>query len=346
MGKKRRDTNPPPLIGILRPFTSPVSRPAQSNSLKSVTDFSKFHPHLIGKGGSNISKLKEEHKVIIKIPQDNDKNTNIWIEGPPAGVKAAKAALSLLANKIADEATGKITLKRRFHRQIIGQGGENIKKLRDQFPNVNISIPDENSKSDEISIRGPSKELAAAKEVLSKMAKDIEERGFRLEVPILKRFHRNIIGKNGSNITRIREATNCQIELPKEDTDSEIITIIGRKADCEKAQKEIRKIEKELGEIEETTVKIESKLHQALIGAGGKQVKKLQGDDCVIHFPSDGSDQVTIRGKPEAVKAAKKAFEEEVGQVRLQSFTAKIDADPSLHRFLIGKNGSNIKDIR
>lgn len=307
---------------------------------------SKFHPHLIGKGGSNISKLKEEHKVIIKIPQDNDKNTNIWIEGPPAGVKAAKAALSLLANKIADEATGKITLKRRFHRQIIGQGGENIKKLRDQFPNVNISIPDENSKSDEISIRGPSKELAAAKEVLSKMAKDIEERGFRLEVPILKRFHRNIIGKNGSNITRIREATNCQIELPKEDTDSEIITIIGRKADCEKAQREIRKIEKELGEIEETTVKIESKLHQALIGAGGKGVKKLQGDDCVIHFPSDGSDQVTIRGKPEAVKAAKKALEEEAGQVRLQSFTAKVDADPSLHRFLIGKNGSNIKDIR
>ncbi|CAG5097692.1 Oidioi.mRNA.OKI2018_I69.XSR.g15189.t1.cds [Oikopleura dioica] len=291
----------------------------------------KFHPHLIGKGGSNISKLKEEHKVIIKIPQDSDKNTNIWIEGPPAGVKAAKAALTQLANKIADEAADKIILKRRFHRQIIGQGGENIKKLRDQFPNVNISIPDENSKSDEIAIRGPSKELAKAKEVLSKMARDIEERGFRLEVPILKRFHRNIIGKNGSNITRIREATNCQIELPKEDTDSEIITIIGRKADCEKAQREIRKIEKELGEIEEITVKIETKLHQALIGAGGKGVKNFK---------------VTIRGKPEAVKAAKKALEEEAGQVRLQSFTAKVNADPSLHRFLIGKNGSNIKDIR
>lgn len=338
--------SPSELLAVKNELLRRIADITDTTAHEEIVVPSKYHPHLIGKGGSNISKLKEEHQVIIKIPQDKDTNQNIWIEGPADGVKAAAIALKQLASRLADEATDVITLKRRFHRQIIGQGGENIKKLRDEFPNVQISVPDEKSKSDAIAIRGPTKELAMAKDVLNKMARDMEARGFRIEVPILKRFHRNIIGKNGSNISRIRQETGCQIELPKEDTDSEIITIIGRKEDCEKARKEIRKIEKELGEIEEITVKIEIKLHQALIGAGGKSVKKLQGEDCVIHFPSDGSDQVTIRGKPEAVKAAKIALDAEAGQVRLQSFTATVKADPSLHRFLIGKSGSNIKDVR
>ena len=101
-----------------------------------------------------------------------------------------------------------------------------------------------------------------------------------------------------------------------------------------------------MANIEEITVKVETKLHQALIGAGGKGVKKLQGENCIIHFPSDGSDTVTIRGKDDAVKAAKKALEEEAAQLRLQSFSGTVQAAPEFHRFLIGRGGSNMKNIR
>jgi len=304
-----------------------------------------YHPHLIGKGGANLKKLDKEHKVTIKIPQESS-GQKVWIEGPPAGVKAAAAELKQLADRLADETEDTIQLNRRFHRQLIGAGGANIRALREKFPNVNINVPDENSKSDTITLRGPSKELKNAKIELAGKARDIEEKGYRIDVPILKAYHRNIIGKNGINISRIRDETNCQIELPKQDSDSEIITIIGRKADAEKARKELRKIEKEHVEIEETTVKIETKLHQALIGAGGKGVKKLQGENAIIHFPSDGSDQVTIRGKKDAVAAAKKALLDEAGQLRLQSFTATVQAASDFHRFLIGRGGSNMKSIR
>ena len=135
--------------------------------------------------------------------------------------------------------------------------------------------------------------------------------------------------------------------MPKENTDSEIIAIIGKKADAEKARKMIRDIEKELVQISELEVKIETKLHQALIGAGGKRVKELQGEDAIIHFPSDGkSDVVTIRGKDAAVKAAKKALLEEAESLRLQSFSATVQAAPEYHRFLIGRGGNNMKEIR
>ena len=63
----------------------------------------------------------------------------------------------MLAAKIADEATDYIILNCRFHRQLIGTGGENVRKLRDEFPNVQISIPGGEEKSDKITLRGPSK---------------------------------------------------------------------------------------------------------------------------------------------------------------------------------------------
>ena len=158
---------------------------------------SQYHSHLIGKGGSNLTKLKEEFGVQVKIPQESDKSDKITIEGPPDGVKQAKIQLEVLAKKMADEASDFIVLNRRFHRQLIGSGGENIRKLRDQYPNVQISIPEEKSKSDQITLRGPSKELAAAIVQVKKIAKDLEEKGYRIEVPILKQYHRNIIGKAG-----------------------------------------------------------------------------------------------------------------------------------------------------
>lgn len=306
----------------------------------------EFHPHLIGKGGSNLSGLKEKYAVNIKIPQEADKSQTIWIEGPPDGVKKAAAELSELAKKLGDEVNDTITLGRRFHRNLIGRGGENIKELRKQFPNIQINVPDGNSKSDIISIRGPSKEMVDAKKELQKMATKLEEEGYRIDVPILKQYHRNIIGKAGAKIQEIRKETNCQIELPKEGDDSEIISIIGRKENAEKARKMIRNIEKELVQIEEETVVIETKLHQALIGAGGKGVKELQGTDCIIHFPSDGTDKVTIRGKEEAVALAKKALLKEAAALRLQSFSGTIQCAPEFHRFLIGKGGSNMKDVR
>lgn len=144
-----------------------------------------YHPHLIGKGGANLKKLDKEHKVTIKIPQESS-GQKVWIEGPPAGVKAAAAELKQLADRLADETEDTIQLNRRFHRQLIGAGGANIRALREKFPNVNINVPDENSKSDTITLRGPSKELKNAKIELAGKARDIEEKGYRIDVPILK----------------------------------------------------------------------------------------------------------------------------------------------------------------
>lgn len=97
------------------------------------------------------------------------------------------------------------------------------------------------------------------------------ENSFSLSVPIFKQFHKNIIGKGGANIKKvrfpvfmllfvhnrhaalkgrrfrqIREETNTKIDLPTENSNSEMIVITGKKGNCEAARERILGIQREL----------------------------------------------------------------------------------------------------
>lgn len=50
-----------------------------------------------------------------------------------------------------------------------------------------------------------------------------------LEVPILKKFHKFIIGRAGAGIKKIRDETQTKIDLPGEEEMSEVIRITGKK---------------------------------------------------------------------------------------------------------------------
>lgn len=60
----------------------------------------KFHPHIIGRRGANINKIKEETCTSISIPSDKEKSDIIRIEGDPQGVAAAKKIIGDMAAKL------------------------------------------------------------------------------------------------------------------------------------------------------------------------------------------------------------------------------------------------------
>ena len=60
----------------------------------------KFHPHVIGKKGASINKIKEETCTSISIPSDKEKSDIIRIEGDPQGVAAAKKIIIDMAAKL------------------------------------------------------------------------------------------------------------------------------------------------------------------------------------------------------------------------------------------------------
>lgn len=118
------------------------------------------------------------------------------------------------------------------------------------------------------------------------------------EVRIFKDFHKNIIGKGGATIKKIREETDTKIDLPSVVSDSDSIKVTGKKQNVEKARAMIEQIQKELANIAEETMIIPHKLHNAVIGAKGKYIRAIM-DECggvLIRFPSENttSDKVTV----------------------------------------------------
>ncbi|KAJ8375213.1 hypothetical protein SKAU_G00057930 [Synaphobranchus kaupii] len=310
----------------------------------------KFHRHLIGKGGANINRIKDLHKVSVRIPPDNEKSNLIRIEGDPQGVQEAKKELLELASRMENERTKDMIIEQRFHRAIIGQKGEKIKEVRDKFPEVIINFPDPAQKSDIVQLRGPRNEVEKCSKFMQKMVAEMVENSFSVSVPIFKQFHKNIIGKGGANIKKIREETNTKIDLPAENSNSEMIIITGKKANCEAARNRVLAIQKELANITEMEVSIPSKLHNSLIGSKGRFVRSIM-EECGgvhIHFPSEGSgiDTVTIRGPAEDVEKARRQLLSLAEEKQTKSHTAELRAKPEYHKFLIGKGGGNIRKVR
>ncbi|NXY86908.1 VIGLN protein, partial [Alcedo cyanopectus] len=310
----------------------------------------KFHRHLIGKNGANINRIKDLYKVSVRIPPDNEKSNLIRIEGDPQGVQQAKKELLELASRMENERTKDLIIEQKFHRTIIGQKGERIREIREKFPEVIINFPDPAHKSDIVQLRGPKNEVEKCTKYMQKMVADLVENSFSISVPIFKQFHKNIIGKGGANIKKIREESNTKIDLPAENSNSETIVITGKRANCEAARHRILAIQKELANITEVEVSIPSKLHNSLIGTKGRFIRSIM-EECGgvhIHFPTEGSgsDTVTIRGPAQDVEKAKKQLLHLAEEKQTKSYTVDLRAKPEYHKFLIGKGGGNIRKVR
>ncbi|WAR14750.1 VIGLN-like protein [Mya arenaria] len=252
----------------------------------------RFHKHIIGKGGANITKIKNETNVAIKIPSDQENSNTIRIEGEPNGVKQAKQELLEMAARMENEKSRDILIEQRFHRMLIGAKGEGIKATRDKFNQVQITFPDQGKKSDVVTLRGPKTDVDKCFQYLTKMTQDL-----------------------------IREETDTRIDLPNKPSDSDVIVITGVKANVEAAKKRIEDIQKELANIKEVSVEVPHKLHNSIIGAKGRLIRSIM-DECggvIIRFPPEGStsDKVTIRGPAEDVDKAKTQLQELSKQVFL-----------------------------
>lgn len=202
-----------------------------------------------------------------------------------------------MVSKMANEKEKDLIIESRFHRQLIGPKGENIQKIRDDFASVQISFPDLGSNSDIVKLRGPKDDVDKCSRFLNKLYRDLLESNYQVKVPIFKQFHKFIIGKGGATIKKIRQETDTRVDLPESGSESDVITITGKKENVEKAVAKIQQIQSEMANVVSVDIIVPAKIHNTMIGAGGKLIQSIM-DDCggvSIKFPeaNSGSDKVT-----------------------------------------------------
>jgi len=329
---------------------SQVSVLVKDTAFADIKVDAKYHKHIIGKGGSTINKIKSETDVTINIPDTDSGATVIRIEGNKAGVEKAKKELEEMVEKMENEKEKDLIVENRFHRQLIGAKGGEIEKIRKEFTAVQISFPDLGSKSDIVKLRGPKDDVDKCAKHFTRITKELLESGFQTKVPIFKQFHKFVIGKGGANIRRIRDDTETRIDLPDSGSDSDMITITGKKANVMKAMEAIQQIQSEMANIETKEIMIPAKIHNTVIGAGGKLIQSIMSEcgGVSIKFPENGSgsDKVTVRGPVEDVEKAIKLLTELSDEKQLSGISAEVKAKPQHHKFLIGRAGCHIQKIR
>lgn len=327
-----------------------IARLEKEMSSETIKVHPSLHRHVIGRGGSLITKIKEETGVQILIPNELMNSDEIKVEGNKEGVKKAISEISEIVKRIENEKSRDILIEQRFHKQIIGTKGEAISKLREQYPTVIFTFPDPGKKSNIINLRGDKNEVDKAFKQLTSIHKELLESNFQMTVPIFKDFHKHIIGKGGANVKKIREETQTRIDLPGGDSGEEKITVTGKRSNVEKAVEQLTRIQNELASIIQTEVSIPQKIHSRLLGGGRRLIQDIQ-DECGgvhIKFPPEKStsDKVTIRGPKEDVEHAEKLLLALAKDRELSSYEETVTARPEFHRFLIGKGGAKIKKIR
>lgn len=314
-----------------------------------VPIYKQFHKFVIGKGGANIRKIREETQTRIDLPAEGDKNEVIIITGKKENVEEAKEKIRKIQDELETIVTDEVTIDPKFYNSLIGARGKLIHSIMDECGGVTIKFPSTESRSDKVVIRGPKEDVERAKQQLVEMANEKQLSSYTAEVRAKSQHHKFLIGKNGGNIRKIRDATGVRIVFPVDgDEDKELITIIGKKESVEEAKAKLEAIVKDIDNITESDITVDPRHHKHFVARRGEVLHRIT-DECggvMISFPRPNvqSDRVVLKGSKECIEAAKQRIREII--VDLESMvTIECVIPQMMHRTVMGSKGHKVQGI-
>lgn len=324
----------------------------------------KFHEKL-----RRFIKKEQESRSEAQIPVRVTKiGTTVTLRGPKSAVEslASKATAFIEQEKIDEKERGytlSFDFPQKFANHLIGKGGSNIKELRDRF-DVEIQVQD-----GKVELKGPQAKAEKARTYIQNLSRTLaDETTHTLKID--PKYHRELIGAQGSQINRLQTRYKVLIFFPRsakggddqsnadaasdagkprrQQAPDEVI-IRGPKKGADEARDEIFSLHKYLEEHSHTaTVGVQQKQVGSLIGQGGAALDELrQLTGARIDVPADRDTEVVeivIKGTAAQVKKAKQILEEKRTEFD-DTVVQTIEVDKKHHRALIGTSGSTLREI-
>ena len=317
----------------------------------------KFSRNLIGKGGSNIEKLRDSLGVRVNL-----EGSKVEISGVKKNVQVAQKRLLDLRTRLEDDTILRLSIPNEHHNVLIGQNGKVVRRLTERY-DVRVLFYRDGGDDDavdsprnpnEVVVRGASKQAKAAADELTALSKYEQEHSYSESVAVPVKALSRIVGRNGNAITQLSEDTHTRINVEQVD-DSASVIIQGTKSGVQSARTSILQIAREVEDNAERTINIDRQYHRNLIGpggsvlqdtiiqAGGSTDKSLHAR--MVRFPKDG-DEILVRGNTAVVEKIINAFLTSVKDLESR-ITMTIDIPSSKVRSIIGAGGNirrNIED--
>ncbi|OGE48881.1 hypothetical protein PENARI_c025G06788 [Penicillium arizonense] len=336
----------------------------------------KYANFLIGKRGENINKLREEFDVDIKV-----ENGKVEVKGPKAKADATRMRIINMGKKLEDETTHILKIPAQYHRELIGQRGNQVNRLQDrysvrvQFPRatVNDDVAETGSDAgasarpnrsqqaaDEVLVKGPSKGADSARDEILSLLQWVIDHGHSATISVAQNQVASLIGQRGREMDKLRADTGAQIDVPNAndapDASGRVaIRVKGTKQQVAEAKKILQQRATEFDATVTKSIDVDKKYHKALIGGGGANIRKIVVDAGgpndgsaarMVRFPRAESTESTIRLEGNGtivdnIIAAIEAFVKE----REDQVTEILEVPTAQHRMLIGRGGETRRGI-
>ncbi|WVR07663.1 hypothetical protein IAU60_004705 [Kwoniella sp. DSM 27419] len=335
----------------------------------------KHVPHLVGASGATINKLREVLGVKVNFddePESGAKKVGkkqvvqCKIVGRKEAVDEARRRLDAQIEKLEDETTETLIIKRAIQPALIGAGGKYAIRLEEKY-GVKLSFPRDakdgqtaTGNPDEVTIRGGKKGVAAVKaELLEAAAFETESRQ-SISFTVPSKAVAQIVGKGGATINGIKDETGAQIDIDRSGTDDgkTNITVRGDKKAIAAAKTAVLAVVDELGDEITTEITVDPKYHRTLIGQGGQKLRDLitaaggpsEGfkQAGLVTFPKPGdntTDVVRLRGDSKVVNKIKAELEKQVATLK-ETIVVGVVVPQSQHAGKIGRGGSALQDLQ
>ncbi|KAN0064474.1 hypothetical protein ACQY0O_002100 [Thecaphora frezii] len=348
-------------------------------------------PHLVGRGGAAVTKLREELGIKIdfgepsaaaeadgKRKSKKGSTTKVVLTGRKENVEEAKKRLLAQADKLADETSITVRVPAEMHGSIIGQGGKYVTRLQDTY-GVRINFPSAQSsgsatpegdapsksaraeqKPDEVIIKGGKKGVEGAKAELLELLEYEKEHNNVVTLVVSKKSIARIMGKGGATINQIRDDTEAQVDVDRDDDEkgNTTIRLRGTKKAVAAAKTAIQSIASEVDAEETYTLSIAPEHHGLLIGPHGSNIRDLiiraggpedaKASSQYVLFPRRGdkaADVVTIRG-PAQLAAKIRDELAKAAKVLADRVVYGVIVAPQAQRMLIGRGGSRQSELQ
>lgn len=132
--------------------------------------------------GVNIRKIREDTDTKIDLPAEGDKSDCITITGKPENVERAREEIKRIQDELANIVSEEITIDPQFYNSLIGAKGKLIHSIMEDCGGVAIKFPSTDSRSDQVTIRGPKEDVDRAKQQLLELASERQLANFTDEV--------------------------------------------------------------------------------------------------------------------------------------------------------------------
>lgn len=314
-----------------------------------VSIYKQHHKFIIGKGGVNIRKIRDETNTRIDLPDESSESSEIIITGKKEDVLVARDRIQKIQNELDNIVQREITVPAKFHNSIIGPAGRMIQSIMEECGGVQIKFPPSEKQSDKVTIRGPKEDVDKAETILSDLANEKTLNDFTAEINAKHEHHRFLIGKNGSKIEALRVETGTRIVFPSEaDRECETITIMGKKENVQQAREQLEKLIRDLDLMVTGEIPVDPKHHRHFVARRAEVLReiKAQFGGVEVSFPRSGSEShaVTLKGARDCVEAAKTRIQEIVDGLESQ-VTIEVEILQKHHGTVMGARGSRVQHI-